>query len=642
VRPLPVVSRLRGYGVTVERYPNISDHGLIGDLQTAALVSTDGTVNWYCCPRFDSPSVFASLLDADKGGYFRISPDREDYVSKQLYFPDTAILITRFMTPDGVGEVRDFMPIAGQQVTDRHSLVRQLTVVRGTMRFVLDLQPRFDYARAQHTVHTTADGATFTTAADHIEGLTLHLVGSSGSSLHEQGVTMETTQDSNGSGLRLTRTLSAGQTWGVILESNGGPPRRLHDADLIRLMRETVAFWRSWLGGSTYQGRWREVVGRSALTLKLMTYAPTGGVVAAPTAGLPEQVGGERNWDYRYTWIRDGSFSIYALLGLGFTEEAAAFSGWLRDRAGEAVGNGSGPLKVMYRVDGSSDLTEVTLDHFEGWRGSRPVRIGNGAAGQLQLDIYGELMDAMYLGDSRGVHTGHQNWVEMAALIDWLCEHWDQPDEGIWETRGGPRDFVYGRFQTWVALDRAIKIAISRARPADLQRWRTERDAVYNQIFEKGWNPKIGGFTQFYGSEVLDASLLLMPLQGLIAPRDPMWLSTLEAIDRELVSDSLVYRYNPSASPDGLPGDEGTFSLCTFWYVDALARSGRLDDARLTFEKMHTYANHLGLYSEEIGSTGEQLGNFPQAFSHLALISAAVNLDHQLDHGAGSMPVSGA
>jgi GH15 family glucan-1,4-alpha-glucosidase len=486
----------------------------------------------------------------------------------------------------------------------------------------------------------TADGATFTTAADHLEGLTLHLSGSSGSSLQEQGVTMRGT---NGTGVRITRTLTAGQTWGVILESNGGPPRRLHDDDINQLMRETVAFWRRWLHGSTYSGRWREMVARSALTLKLMTYAPTGAPVAAPTAALPEQVGGERNWDYRYTWIRDGSFSIYALLGLGFTEEAVAFGDWLRDRASEAAGDGAGPLKIMYRVDGSSDLTEESLDHLEGWRGSRPVRIGNGAAGQLQLDIYGEMMDAMFLADSHGVQGGYQNWVEIASLIDWLCEHWDQPDEGIWETRGGPKDFVYGRIQTWVALDRAIKMATVRARPADLQRWRTERDAVYTQVFEKGWNPKIGGFTQFYGSEVLDSSLLMMPQQGLIAPRDPMWLSTLQAIDRELVSDSLVYRYNPSASPDGLAGNEGTFSLCTFWYVDALARAGRLDDARLTFEKMHTYANHLGLYSEEIGSTGEQLGNFPQAFSHLALISAAVNLDHQLDYGAGNLPtVSGA
>ena len=620
----------------MERYPNISDHGLIGDLQTAALVSTDGTVNWFCCPRFDSPSVFASLLDADKGGHFRISPDREDYVSKQLYLPDTAVLITRFMTPDGVGEIHDFMPVAGKQITDRHLLVRQLKVVRGTMRFVLDLQPRFDYARAQHTVQVTPDGATFSTAADHLEGLTLHVAGSSGSSLEEQGVQMEGTE---GSGVRITRTLNAGQIWGVILESNGGPPRRIHNDDINRLMRQTVAFWRSWLDGSTYQGRWREMVTRSALTLKLMTYAPTGAPVAAPTAALPEQVGGERNWDYRYTWIRDGSFSIYALLGLGFTDEAVAFGDWLRDRADQAAtGDGAAPLKIMYRVDGSSDLTEVTLDHLEGWRGSRPVRIGNGAADQLQLDIYGEMMDAMFLADQRGVQTGHQSWLELASLIDWLCEHWDQPDEGIWETRGGRKNFVYGKIQSWVALDRGIKMATTHGRPSDLLRWRTERDAIYNQVFEKGWNPRIGGFTQFYGSEVLDSSLLMMPQQGFIAPKDPMWLSTLHAIDRELVSDSLVYRYNPSASPDGLAGNEGTFSLCTFWYVDTLARAGRLSEATLTFEKMHTYANHLGLFSEEIGATGEQLGNFPQAFSHLALISAAVNLDHQLDHGAGILP----
>jgi GH15 family glucan-1,4-alpha-glucosidase len=622
-----------------ERYPNINDHGLIGDLQTAALVTTDGAINWFCCPRFDSPSVFASLLDADKGGYFKVSPEREDYVTKQLYLPDTAVLITRFMTPDGVGELHDFMPIAGKRVTDRHRIVRQLRVVRGTMRFVVDLQPGFDYARARHTVGVTADGATFTPVVQggQVAGLTLHVAGSSASSLDEQGTDMRAT---DGGGLRITRTLSVGQTWGVILESNGGRPRRLHPDDMQRLQSETVEFWRTWLSGSTYRGRWREMVVRSALTLKLMTYAPTGGIVAAPTAALPEQAGGERNWDYRYTWIRDGSFSIYALLGLGFTEEAAAFSDWLRDRAAEQAGGDSGPLKIMYRVDGSSDLTEVTLDHFEGWRGSRPVRIGNGAADQLQLDIYGEMMDAMLLADQRGVQTGHQSWLEIASLIDWLCEHWDQPDEGIWETRGGRRDFVYGRVQSWVALDRAIRMAVNRARPADLARWRTERNAIYNQVFEKGWNPRIGGFTQFYGSEVLDSSLLMMPQQGFIAPRDPMWLSTLHAIDRELVSDSLVYRYNPSASPDGLAGNEGTFSLCTFWYVDTLARTGRLNDATLTFEKMHTYANHLGLFSEEIGATGEQLGNFPQAFSHLALITAAVNLDHQLDHGAGMLPGS--
>jgi GH15 family glucan-1,4-alpha-glucosidase len=617
----------------MRRYPNISDHGLIGDLQTAALVSTDGVVDWFCCPRFDSPSVFASLLDADKGGYFRVAPDRDDYVSRQLYFPETAVLITRFLTPDGVGEVHDFMPVAGKQPTNRRRLVRQVRVVRGTMRFVVDLQPAFDYARAKHTLHLSADGAQFT--SDGAE-LTLHLGGSPGASLEEQGVVVQPA----GNGLRVTRTLQAGQAWGVLLEPMGGPPRRLHDEDLQRMLKETTTFWRTWLEGSTYRGRWREMVARSAITLKLMTYAPTGGLVAAPTTALPEQIGGERNWDYRYTWIRDSSFSIYALLGLGFTEESQDFTAWIRDRVAEKAGDASGPLKIMYRVDGTSDLTEETLDHLEGWRGSRPVRIGNGAADQLQLDIYGESMDALSLADANGLQLAHQNWVQMASTIDWLCEHWDQPDEGVWETRGGRKDFVYGRIQTWVALDRAVKMARHRARPGGIARWTGERDAVYNQIFERGWNAKVGGFTQYYGSEVLDSSLLMMPLQGLISPRDPMWLSTLKAIDRELVSDSLVYRYNPSASPDGLAGDEGTFSLCTFWYVEALARAGRLDEARLTFEKMHTYANHLGLYSEEISSTGEQLGNFPQAFSHLALITAAVNLDYQLDHGAGVLPGS--
>jgi GH15 family glucan-1,4-alpha-glucosidase len=614
----------------MERYPNISDHGLIGDLQTAALVSTDGVLDWFCCPRFDSPSVFASLLDAERGGFYRIAPDRDDYVSRQLYLPDTAILVTRFMTPDGVGEVHDFMPVTGSTPTDRHRLVRNIRVVRGVMRFAIEIQPRFDYGRKPHKLDITESGVVF--ASDGLE-LTVHGIAPEGASLAESGVSLERVGD----GLRWTRTLREGETGGVVLESMGGAPRRVSPEETQQMADDTARFWRDWLHRSSYRGRWREMVARSALTLKLLTYAPTGAPVAAPTTGLPEQTGGERNWDYRYTWVRDGSFSIYALLSLGYVEEAAAFGGWLRERAEEQAGSASGPLKIMYRVDGTSDLVEETLEHFEGWRGSRPVRIGNGAADQLQLDIYGEAMDSLYLADSSGLQAGHRGWTNLARIIDWLCEHWDQPDEGIWETRGGRKNFTYGRFQAWVALDRAIRMATARGRPASIGRWTEARDQIYAQIMEKGWNPKIGAFTQHYDTEVLDSSLLMMPLQGFIAPRDPMWLSTLKAMDRELVSDSLVYRYNPSASPDGLAGDEGTFSLCTVWYVDALARAGRLEDARLVFEKMHTYANHLGLFSEEIDATGGQLGNFPQAFSHLSLISAAVNLDRQLDHGPGAV-----
>jgi pentatricopeptide repeat protein len=420
----------------------------------------------------------------------------------------------------------------------------------------------------------------------------------------------------------------------MVLESMGGEPRSIEPAELDRIAEDTAAYWKSWLGRSTYTGRWREMVSRSAMTLKLLTYEPTGAPVAAATFGLPEQTGGERNWDYRFTWVRDGSLSMHALANLGYYEEAARFGVWLRDRVAEHVGEASGPLKIMYRVDGSSDLVEENLDHFEGWRGSKPVRIGNGAADQLQLDIYGEALDALFMGTEHGLPIAHHGWQELTKIIDWVADHWDQPDEGVWETRGGRQDFTYGRFQCWVALDRAIRMAERTGRPANIAKWVVERDRLYNQIMDRGWNAKVGAFTQHYNTEVVDSSLLLMPIEGFIAPLDPMWLSTLRAIDGQLVSDSLVYRYNPAASPDGLHGDEGTFSLCTFLYVDALARAGRLDDAVLTFEKMQTYGNHLGLFSEEIGPTGEQLGNFPQAFTHLSLINAAITLNRELDERA--------
>ena len=610
-------------------YPPIEDHGLIGDLQTAALVSTDGTVDWFCAPRFDSPSIFAALLDPDRGGHASIRPENSDYVRRQLYLPGTPILVTRFLSADGVGEVIDFMPVTGPIPTSRHRLVRLVRVVRGRMSFVAECAPAFDYGRAEHTAKVVNRCVEFRSGAAVLRVSPVPPPG-------EQLVRDEDIE-LNGSGLRVRATLSAGQVSGLVIETAPDEPARPigHD-EILRLFSDARDYWRRWLRQSHYAGRWREIVERSAMTIKLMTYAPTGALVAAPTMGLPEQIGGERNWDYRYTWVRDASFSVYALLGLGFTEEARAFLAWLGNRVTEAGEQGA-PLQIMYRLDGSPDLEEEVLDHLAGYRNSAPVRLGNGAATQLQLDIYGEALDSIHRADLHALPISDEGWSHLSRLVEWVCENWDQPDEGIWETRGGRQHFTYGRVMSWVALDRAIRIAQHRGRPADLPRWAATRDAVYQQVMKRGWNDKRQAFVQHYATDVLDASLLYMPLVGLVSPSDPKWQSTLRAMDDELVSDSLVYRYDPSASPDGLRGSEGTFSICTFWYVDALARSGRLDDARLTFEKMHTYANHLGLYAEEIGPTGEQLGNFPQAFSHLSLISAAINLDYQLDNSEGSI-----
>jgi GH15 family glucan-1,4-alpha-glucosidase len=617
---------------TATGYPNIEDHGLIGDLQTSALISTDGTVDWLCLPRLDTPSIFGSILDPDKGGYFRLCAEGEGTVTRQMYLPGTSILITRFMSESGVGEVLDFMPIAGATATERHRLVRLVRVVRGEMRFIAEVRPRFDYGREVPQVEVQDGGVVFRGS-----GLTLNL-----SVAPEAGIAKDVQIAQDDGGIVASATLTAGQVGGIILESDpAGPPQRIPEAEIRRLFEATREYWRDWIAKSTYRGRWREIVARSAMTLKLLTYAPTGALVAAPTAALPEQVGGERNWDYRYTWVRDASFSVYALLNLGFTDEAQAFLGWLGQRLKASTLNGT-PMQIMYRIDGSPDLHEEILPHLAGYRGSMPVRIGNGAADQLQLDIFGEAMDSVYQSDLHGLPLPHEGWEHIGAIIDWLCDNWDRREEGIWETRGGRQDFVYGKLMCWVAFDRAIRISQSRGRPANLTRWTAARDAIYYQIMARGWHEGRKSFVQHYETDVLDASLLYMPLVGFVSPGDPMWQSTLRAMDDELVSDSLVYRYNPSASPDGLQGSEGTFSICTFWYIDALARSGRLEDARLTFDKMLTYSNHLGLFSEEIGPTGEQLGNFPQAFSHLALITAAINLDYQLDHGITGLEAPGA
>ncbi|MGW7130671.1 glycoside hydrolase family 15 protein [Streptomyces bobili] len=593
------------------RYLPIADHGLIGDLRTVALVGTDGTIDWYCCPSFDAPSVFASLLDADRGGSFALAA-AVTARTKQFYFPDTNVLITRFYTEDGVGEVQDFMPVTDNALEiERHRLIRRVVCVRGTVPFRVRVAPRFHYGTASHTLRMSPDAAVFTCADTRL------------------ALTATVALEGDGTDVRAEFKLSEGESAVFALDQIGDDitQRGCAHAEAEQQFTATVAYWRGWLRQSRYRGRWREMVHRSALTLKLLTYAPTGAIVAAPTTSLPEQLGGERNWDYRYAWIRDAAFCVYALLRLGFAGEAEAFITFLTAHIRPGQTNSSGPLQIMYGIDGRTDLTESELTHLEGHQGSAPVRIGNAAADQLQLDIYGALIDSVYLYDKWAQPISSDQWDDVCAIVDWVCAHWDQPDEGVWETRGGRKNFIYSRLMCWVAIERAIRIANRRGLPADLPRWQQCRNTVYRRIMERGWSERRQAFVQHEGTDVLDAAILMMPLTKFIAPTDPKWLSTLDAITRDLVSDSLVYRYDPRSSPDGLRGDEGTFSICSFWYVEALVRAGRLDEAQLAFEKMLTYANHLGLYAEEIGRTGEQQGNFPQAFTHLSLISAAFNLD---------------
>ncbi len=600
-------------------YRPIENYGIIGDMHSVALVGMDGSIDWLCFPHFDSPSVFAAILDDEKGGRFRISPTSGDFTCKQLYWPDTNVLITRFFSPDGVGEVTDYMPVgAPESGHGHHLLIRRVKVVRGEVTFRMECFPAFDYAREEHETEISDEGACFRSPQ-----LSLGLTASVPLKHQDSGIATEITLQEEQTAMFVLREIEAGAGCGVSLS----------EPETEELLRQTVEYWRRWLSQCTYTGRWRERVYRSALALKLLTFEPTGAIVAAPTCSLPESLGGERNWDYRYTWIRDAAFTLYGLLRIGFTEEAAQFMGWLESRCQHS--NPDGSLQLMYGIDGRSDLTEETLDHLDGYRGSRPVRIGNGAYDQLQLDIYGELMDAVYLYNKHGDPISYDLWTRLRVLVNWVCDNWQQKDEGIWEVRGGQRHFVYSKLMCWVAIDRGLRLASKRSFPADRDRWLKVRDQIYEEIMEWGWSAERKSFVQSYDDDTLDASNLIMPLVFFLSANDPRMLGTLDATNRSpkdggLVSNSLVYRYDVEKSPDGLEGEEGTFNLCSFWLVEALTRAGRVDEARLIFEQMLGYSNHLGLYAEEIGPGGEALGNFPQAFTHLTLISAAFSLNRVL------------
>jgi GH15 family glucan-1,4-alpha-glucosidase len=534
--------------------------------------------------------------------------------------------VTRFHGDDGMGEVIDFMPIGresgGQTEQGFRQIIRIAKAVHGNIRYRMECRPAFDYARQPHTVefHSKNRDVIFRTPKQQFALKSTHPM------------------RMDGSGVVSAFTLAAGQEAVFALRHREGKVDEAFPAEPLngeQLLNETARYWRQWVSRNRYQGRWREIVTRSALVLKLMTYQPTGAIVAAPTTSLPEAIGGVRNWDYRYTWVRDAAFTVYSLMRLGYTEEAGAFARFMQDRTKQETPC-EGPLQVMYTIDGSCEMPEITLDHLEGYRGSRPVRIGNAASGHLQLDIYGELMDALYLYNKYGQPLSHDMWSAVESLMNWVVKNWERPDRSIWEVRGPARNFTYSKMQCWVALDRGLRLAGKRSFPADQQAWLTERDRIYRTIMSCSWRENESAFTQAFDSDALDSSVLLMPLMLFVSPVDPRTVSTIDRVRQKLASDALVLRYDTGErqADDGLPGREGFFSVCSFWLVEAMARAGQLEEAQLLFEKLLSYANHLGLYSEEISSRGELLGNYPQALTHLGLISAAYNLDHLL----GSRP----
>ena len=599
---------------------DIGAHGAIGNMRAVALVSTAGMVDYLCHPNLDSPSVFCALLDPERGGSFAIAPDTtSEWRTRQIYIPDTNVLITRFMDGASVLEITDYMPVMAKD-GPRSALMRRVACVKGEVDIQMRCAPRYDYGRdGPPGVTLAGDAAVF--APNKAAVATLRL---------RANVPLE-----QGRGEATARfRLAEGKRASFVLECNDERPSGADELEdhLRAAFDETIAYWQSWSAHSSYKGRWREHVMRSGLVLKLLTSAEHGSIAAAATFGLPEKIGGSRNWDYRFCWIRDAAFATFALMRLGYVGEAKRFNEWVSARADTSE---AGEFQILYRLDGSSEAEEQTLDHLAGYRGSTPVRIGNGAAQQLQLDIYGALFDSGYLADKYGESVTYGAWERISRTANWVCRNWDQADEGIWEIRGARQHFLSSRLMCWVALDRGLRLLRKRSLPAGhAAEWETNRDLIYRDIHDNFWNEERGAFMQYKGGAKLDASALLMPLMRFIAPHDPRWLSTQDAIERELTSDVLVRRYESGDGDDnvdGLAGDEGAFTPCSFWLVECLARSGKVRRARLHFEKLLSYSNELGLFAEEIGPGGDQIGNIPQALSHLALISAAYTLDSALD-----------
>ncbi|MFJ4590539.1 glycoside hydrolase family 15 protein [Pseudomonas moraviensis] len=594
----------------MEQQSAIGAHGIIGDMRSAALVNDKGSVDFFCWPEFDSPTIFCSLLDTPEAGIFQLAPDLPDARREQIYLPDTNVLQTRWLSEHAVVEITDLLPI-GDDVDSLPLLMRRVRVVSGSATFNLRCAVRHDYGRAETRAEMDAKDVTF------------HAAGQPSIRL-----TSDQTLQVDAQAAVAQFTLKHNETAAFMLGAIDDPRFTEGAAELC--MERTLKYWRGWIGQSNYRGRWREMVNRSALALKLLTSRRQGAILAAATFGLPETPGGERNWDYRYTWIRDASFTVYAFMRLGFVDEANHYMQWLRGRVSDCCGK---PMKlnILYAIDGQQELPETELTHLAGHGGARPVRIGNGAYEQVQLDIFGELMDAVYLVNKYGDAISHEGWRHVGEVVDQVCENWQTEDVGIWEMRGETHHFLHSRLMCWVALDRAIRLASKRSLPAPFARWDQTRQAIYTDIWDNFWDEERGHFVQYKGGTALDGSMLLMPLVRFVSAKDPRWLSTLEAIEKNLVRDGMVYRYrNEDANIDGLNGTEGAFAACSFWYVECLARAGQVEKAHLEFEQLLRYANPLGLYAEEFDSHGRHLGNTPQALTHLALISAASFLDRKL------------